>query len=692
MAINTTAGAGVAPTTSGDGAVPPVAFVVAAWLGMPRAELLRGLREGWIAAPPGSPPGWTPAAWSASGATADTVPGAAFATGGPATTDPPESVPADSAVDRARVRGWLGQLDPSLTESAFASLWQHAGPDDASRGEAWTARLAAMLVGDGGVGSASPAATGASAVDRAVQDPTNRATLLDLASMSGREIAARARDDVGVRHALAALDGFAFAGNRGLAGLADPDGALDRFDADTGDVQRSDAWIDDRARYFAWREHIASGGAATIPGDAAWSFVDHARRDAAGEPARVDLVPAEDASRTHRVLFGSGGADALVGGGASDRIHGDAGDDWLRGGGGNDLVDGGRGDDALAGGRGDDELTGGRGDDDLEGGAGIDRLDGGTGDDTLAGGRGNDLLAGGRGDDTYVFDAGDGVDTIVDTDGQGRIVVDERELSGVAVAAGDHWRSADGAVSFRFSGDARHGGELAITVGDASAPGEPGNTLRVRGFRNGDLGLSFGDGSAAALANVAASVASSDTEGGTILEGADAAAGGTAPDSDEGVGAFDGTIGDASAGNEMPSFTGVQGPAPAAGSETPWLPPWPDVVGAMGRIPDFAAIVGADADRGVIASPPDIDVAAGTMQAFGGDGVAAGAASDTWYDGGLGGGEIAGAEAAGATSGDEMESTTASAPQDAPPWVAWWAQAAVPLPPPSERLSSPGSH
>lgn len=52
--------------TSNPGA-PPVAFVVAVWLGMPREEILRGLGEGWIAAPPGSPPGWTPAAWAASG-------------------------------------------------------------------------------------------------------------------------------------------------------------------------------------------------------------------------------------------------------------------------------------------------------------------------------------------------------------------------------------------------------------------------------------------------------------------------------------------------------------------------------------------------------------------------------------------------------------------------------------------------
>ncbi len=56
-----------ASTSSSNHGAPPVAFVVAVWLGMPREEILRGLGEGWIAAPPGSPPGWTPAAWSASG-------------------------------------------------------------------------------------------------------------------------------------------------------------------------------------------------------------------------------------------------------------------------------------------------------------------------------------------------------------------------------------------------------------------------------------------------------------------------------------------------------------------------------------------------------------------------------------------------------------------------------------------------
>jgi Ca2+-binding RTX toxin-like protein len=709
MANNTTPGAIVAPTTGSDGGVPPVAFVVAAWLGMPREEILRGLHEGWIAAPPGSPPGWTPAVWSGAGAAGDSAPGGATASGSVTATDPPEAGPSEPAVDRARVHGWLRALDPALTEASFASLWRGAGTDDVARGNAWTARLAGMLLrGDGNAPFGLGAGLPPEAIDRAVLEPANRATLLDLGSMSGQRIAARAGDDVGVRHALATLDGVAFAGNRRLAGLADPDGALDRYDADTGDIQRSDAWIDDRAKFVAWRQHIASGGASTIPGDAGWSFVDHAHRDADGRPTRLDLVPADGASHTHQVLFGSGGADTLAGGAASDRIHGDAGDDWLRGAGGNDLLEGGRGDDTLSGGRGDDDLAGGRGDDDLDGGAGADRLDGGTGDDTLAGGRGDDLLAGGPGVDTYVFDAGDGIDAIVDADGLGCIVVDDRELSGIAVAAGGRWRSADGAVSFQFSGDARHGGELAITVGAASPAGGDGHTIRVRGFRNGDLGLTFGDGSAAALAAGSASVSIGDTAigaigaidvtvGGTIGAAGDAAANDVANDSASGPdevfgGGVAEAIGDHDPGNEAPAFTGMQGTMPVAGSEAPLLPPWPDVVAAMGTIPDLATILGADPDRGTIASPPDVDVIAGSMQALGGDPIAGSMATEAWYDGGPAGVEIAAAEAAGATQGDGEDTASLSTPQGAPPWASWWAQGAVPVPPPPERTSSPGHH
>ncbi|OGS74653.1 MAG: hypothetical protein A2063_10315 [Gallionellales bacterium GWA2_60_142] len=67
---------------------------------------------------------------------------------------------------------------------------------------------------------------------------------------------------------------------------------------------------------------------------------------------------------------------------------------------------------------------------DITGANAADALFGGGGDDKLTGGRGNDHLEGGRGNDTYVYTQGDGLDTILDTDGNGQIKIDTITLSG----------------------------------------------------------------------------------------------------------------------------------------------------------------------------------------------------------------------------------------------------------------------
>jgi Ca2+-binding RTX toxin-like protein len=91
----------------------------------------------------------------------------------------------------------------------------------------------------------------------------------------------------------------------------------------------------------------------------------------------------------------------------------------------------------IQGGSKDDHLYGGAGDDILAGYEGNDYLEGGVGADTLEGGKGNDTLVGGTGSDTYIYHSfpmnptnGDGVDTILDSDGQGRISYDDAELTG----------------------------------------------------------------------------------------------------------------------------------------------------------------------------------------------------------------------------------------------------------------------
>ncbi|WP_167240169.1 putative Ig domain-containing protein [Massilia genomosp. 1] len=101
-----------------------------------------------------------------------------------------------------------------------------------------------------------------------------------------------------------------------------------------------------------------------------------------------------DAGR-RQILFGGEYGNLLQGGDKYDEIYGDDGDDTLGGGGGNDYI---------------------------EGGVGDDKLDGGTG---------SDWLRGGKGVDTYSFGAAFGNDTIVDSDGLGKI-----EIAGSVITDG----------------------------------------------------------------------------------------------------------------------------------------------------------------------------------------------------------------------------------------------------------------
>ena len=75
--------------------------------------------------------------------------------------------------------------------------------------------------------------------------------------------------------------------------------------------------------------------------------------------------------------------------------------------------------------------------DTLTGGDKGDDLYGMWGNDTLTGGKGNDYLEGGKGLDTYKYATGDGLDTILDTDGNGLLKID-----GTTLAGGDQYGDA----------------------------------------------------------------------------------------------------------------------------------------------------------------------------------------------------------------------------------------------------------
>src|SRR6266496_101579 len=59
-----------APTQFNQDGTPPLSYIVAMWLGMPHEEILRGLSDGSVVPPPGSPAGWLPA-WATDGNSSD---------------------------------------------------------------------------------------------------------------------------------------------------------------------------------------------------------------------------------------------------------------------------------------------------------------------------------------------------------------------------------------------------------------------------------------------------------------------------------------------------------------------------------------------------------------------------------------------------------------------------------------------
>lgn len=125
--------------------------------------------------------------------------------------------------------------------------------------------------------------------------------------------------------------------------------------------------------------------------------------------------------------------------------------------------------DTIYGGLGNDLLIGQYGDDMLHGGLGNDILYGDDnrdstikGDDTLQGGTGADRLMGGQGFDTYVFDVADVASaqdnkTIIDADGQGRIVLAGVDLSGTQFFKtkddSNLYQTQDGTLTLTHHGD-----------------------------------------------------------------------------------------------------------------------------------------------------------------------------------------------------------------------------------------------
>ena len=80
----------------------------------------------------------------------------------------------------------------------------------------------------------------------------------------------------------------------------------------------------------------------------------------------------------------------------------------------------------------------------------------------------------------FVYSSGDGQDTILDTDGLGKIVFNGVTLAGGVRLALGEYISGDKQFRYVFHGDLTTGGRLAIN-----------DDLRIEHFKNDDLGISL---------------------------------------------------------------------------------------------------------------------------------------------------------------------------------------------------------
>lgn len=269
-----------------------------------------------------------------------------------------------------------------------------------------------------------------------------------------------------------------------LADQWDADKALSAESRAQGQAHFTDQYLTDRAKMLDW---IVKRNAEDIPAGQAfltdkvtekWRFEDMASDTVIDvNPINVILPPPQ-----HYVRFGKDDA--------GDNINGGDVSDYLYGGGGNDTISGGKGSDYIEGNLGEDTIYGG------DGG---DILLGGVGNDLLAGGKESDWLFGGKGSDTYVVHGSEGFDTILDSDGQGKIVWggDETGAGGVTLTGGKHrygtlqdggiWESIEKETTttyiYQKQADADDG-TLIIKRGET--------TLYIKRWKDGDLGITLG--------------------------------------------------------------------------------------------------------------------------------------------------------------------------------------------------------
>ncbi|MEK7679410.1 MAG: hypothetical protein AAB356_04385, partial [Deltaproteobacteria bacterium] len=278
-------------------------------------------------------------------------------------------------------------------------------------------------------------------------DPDTKSLNLSVSSLvgtDGNQLLNRAQSDIAVRYALLKLNPFTVTGNPSLYNTINTDGSLERYDSTAGSGVFTDQFLKDRSSFLVNKIRAGIDNTDTRTGDALAIYL--------GTPQYFED---KTAYYTYKLYLGK------------DKYASDRPTDEM-----NKLVFGSSGIDSILGGR------------------EWDHLYGLAGDDTLQGNKGNDYLEGGKDIDTYVYNSGDGLDTILDTDGLGKIAFDGVDLNGGERLFGDTYRSADGQYLYTLLHNDGQQDSLLINA--------KGGTILVKDFQSGELGINLNGGTAPA--------------------------------------------------------------------------------------------------------------------------------------------------------------------------------------------------
>ncbi len=250
-------------------------------------------------------------------------------------------------------------------------------------------------------------------------------------------------DALATRYALKELNPFAVLGDISLYARFNTNHELDLYSAEIG-RGLSNQWIEDRAKFLAAantaRGNDSVNGKTLVVNPAVTDTTLYT-----DQLLGVTLRDGQTSLDPKRIAFGTEFGDSLRGGNLADHLYGAAGADTLTG------------------------------------NAGADHLEGGLGDD---------VLHGGAGSDTYWIGRDGGTDTLLDSDGQGRIVLNGTTLEGTltrdATDRGRYHYAADPDLVIRHIGAEGMKGNLVIV----DPRGDKAKVM-VMDWASGELGLTL---------------------------------------------------------------------------------------------------------------------------------------------------------------------------------------------------------